>query len=622
MDLFFPHDSIRDIQNDLIGKIQEALDKKTNLIASAPTGIGKSAAALSVALSFAVKNKLTVFFITPKHTQHKIAVETLKLIKEKHNLDFSAVDLIGKKWMCAQEGVADLSSGEFYDYCKDMIEKKECIYYNNIKNKEKLSLETESTLKELNSKIIHVEELKHISKNKVLCPFEVACLVAKRASVVIADYHHIINPSIRSHLMDKINKDLSECIIIIDEAHNLPEKCRELLSVQLSILSLDFSAREADSLGHKEIGTCIKEVRNKIEAMALSKLSSNKEVFLTKDELIKEIEDVIDLDQFINDLSFIGEKIVGDKKRSASLHIANFLISWQGHDQGFTRILKSNISQKKKDYFTINYSCLDPSLITKPLADSSYSVICMSGTLTPLDMYKDLFGFDALTAEFQNPFPQKNKLSIIVPETTTKFVARSQEMYKQIANHCASIVNEIPGNSAVFFPSYDLRDKIKFYFENQCIKTSFSEVPNMTKQEKTEMIEKFKSYKEIGAVLLGASSGNFGEGIDIEDNILKCVIVVGIPLERPDLGTQELINYYDHKFGKGWDYGYIMPAIIKCLQNAGRCIRSEKDKGVIIFLDQRYIWDSYFKCFPKDSNLRISKEPINRIREFFNPKES
>ena len=618
MEILFPHDKIRESQKELVEKIQEVIENKTNLIAHAPTGLGKTAASISVALSYALQNKLTVFFITPKHTQHKIAIETLKLIKQKYNTEFGVVDLIGKKWMCAQDGVKELTTGEFYDYCKDMVSKRQCIYYENIKNKDKLSVQTEVVLNELNKKILHVEEFRENVKSNTLCPFEIACLIAKKSSVIIADYHHILSPSIRENLLEKINKDLSECIIIIDEAHNLPSRCRELLSTQLSSITIDFAVKEAESLGYKEIGDSVKLLKFYIERIAASKLNKDvKEATLEKHDLIIEIEKNMEISQLINDLFFIADKIREEKKRSASAHIANFLLNWQGPDDGFNRIIKTNKTQKGKDYLSLHYNCLDPALITKPLAELSHSVICMSGTLDPLEMYKDLFGFDAITTEFKNPFPQKNKLSIIIPDTTTKFTARSQEMFRNIANYCASIVNEVPGNSALFFPSYELRDKVNFYFQSTCVKTAFLEFPNMTKNDKNELIEKFKSYKKVGAVLLGASSGNFGEGIDIEDNILKCVVVVGIPLERPDLETQELIAYYDKKFNKGWDYGYIMPAIIKCLQNAGRCIRSETDKGLIIFLDQRYIWDSYFKCFPKDSNLRITKEPLKRIKEFF-----
>jgi len=116
---------------------------------------------------------------------------------------------------------------------------------------------------------------------------------------------------------------------------------------------------------------------------------------------------------------------------------------------------------------------------------------------------------------------------------------------------------------------------------------------------------------------LGIATGSFGEGIDLMGDFLKAVIVIGLPLEKPNLETRELIDYYDKKFGKGWDYGYILPAITKALQNAGRCIRSETDKGVIIFLDERYAWPNYRRCFPVDMDFRITKQYEALIKEFY-----
>ena len=139
----------------------------------------------------------------------------------------------------------------------------------------------------------------------------------------------------------------------------------------------------------------------------------------------------------------------------------------------------------------------------------------------------------------------------------------------------------------------------------------------MTKNEKQEMLEKYKEYADTGAVLLGAVSGSFSEGIDLPGDFLKCVIVIGIPLSVPDLETNKLIEYYDEKFKKGWDYGYSLPAMSRCLQGAGRCIRTETDKGVIIFLDRRFTWGNYHKVFPKDMNLKITQLYIDRIKEFF-----
>jgi DNA excision repair protein ERCC-2 len=244
----------------------------------------------------------------------------------------------------------------------------------------------------------------------------------------------------------------------------------------------------------------------------------------------------------------------------------------------------------------------------------------MSGTLTPTSMHKDILGFnDAEEKEYKSPFPKKNKLSLIIPQTTTKFTKRSEQQYERIAEIIAKVVNLIPGNSAIFFPSYFLRDSIYKYFNYKCKKTIIQEEPNLSKQDKQTILDKFHEYKKIGAVLLGVASGSFGEGVDLPGDLLKGVIVVGLPLDKPNLETKELINYYDRKFGKGWDYAYIFPAVTKTLQNAGRCIRSETDKGVTIFLDERYIWPNYYKCFPTDYDVKVTRKYEEEIKEFFEP---
>jgi len=133
-------------------------------------------------------------------------------------------------------------------------------------------------------------------------------------------------------------------------------------------------------------------------------------------------------------------------------------------------------------------------------------------------------------------------------------------------------------------------------------------------------LEKFSKYKDTGAILLGVATGSFGEGVDMPGDLLKAVIIVGLPLGKPDLETKELTKYYDKKFGNGMEYGYFLPAFTKCFQNAGRCIRSETDRGVVIYLDERYTWANYFKFFPQTDYMRITKDPTERIKNFFDEK--
>ena len=338
------------------------------------------------------------------------------------------------------------------------------------------------------------------------------------------------------------------------------------------------------------------------------------EMLIKKEDLTKEIKDIAEL---IKNLDYSSEIVLEEQKRSFLNHVSNFLKSWLGKDEGFVRILKKEIKNNKK-ITEISYNCLDPSFITEPLISNSNLIICMSGTLTPTKMYKDLLGFDNVKlVEYESTFPKQNELNLIVPNTTTKFTLRNDFMFQRIAKECSDIVNEVPGNSIIFFPSYDLLNRIYSNFKNLCTKRIFIEYSSHNKSEKEDLIRGFKENYEKGSVLMAVSSASFGEGIDLLGDLLKCVIIVGIPLSKLDLETNELINHYDKKYGKGRDYAYIYPAIIKTLQNAGRCIRSETDKGIVVFLDERYSWPNYRNCFPKDKHFITTRLPLDKIREFF-----
>ncbi|MGV8171670.1 MAG: helicase C-terminal domain-containing protein, partial [Candidatus Woesearchaeota archaeon] len=134
--------------------------------------------------------------------------------------------------------------------------------------------------------------------------------------------------------------------------------------------------------------------------------------------------------------------------------------------------------------------------------------------------------------------------------------------------------------------------------------------------EKQEFLQNFSGYRSKGAILNAVITGSFAEGIDLP-GILKAVVIVGLPLQKPDLETKSLIEYYDKKFNKGWDYGYLFPAFTKTIQAAGRCIRSETDKGVIIFLDERYGWNNYYRCFPSTWKIKVSLLYTALIKDFF-----
>jgi len=603
MNIYFPYEKIRETQDDFIKDIIHALEKGENLIAHAPTGIGKTAGVLSSIVPHIIEKDLTLFFLTSRHTQHRIAVETLKDMKKKHKANFSVVDLIGKRHMCSQFGV-DAMGSQFYNFCRALVEKNECEFYENTYGGVGYSFETRNFL-ESKKEVYHVEEFLDLARKTRLCPYELALLKAKKSGVVIADYSYVFNPSVRDAFFKKANKFLEKSIIIVDEAHNLPARLRDIMSSVISTYILERALKEAEQ--YEEAHVSLRIIKDKFEEICNSQES---ERLVRKEEFtFEKLQEIIDL------LDAVSDDILEQKKVSYIGLVSEFLKAWNGDDNGFARYIEKD-SYREKTNFKLNYKCLDPNFLMRDVVDKS-QLILMSGTLLPLEMYRDLLGMkNAVLKEYKNPFPRDNRLNLIVPETTTKFTKRSEGMFEAIAGKCSSFCNLIPGNILVLFPSYNIMKTVSGNL-NVNGKSIFTEVQGMLKEEKEEMLKKFKSYKKLGAVMLAVSGANFSEGIDLPGDELKAVILVGLPLSKPDLETRSLISYYDERFGKGWDYGYIFPAMIKVVQGAGRCIRSETDKGVIIFLDERYSTSNYFRCFPKDYNVKITKLPEEHIKKFF-----
>lgn len=609
-EIYFPFSKIRDVQNNMISDVYGAIKGKKHIIMHAPTGIGKTAAALAPALSLAIKNNLTIFFLTSRQTQHRIVIDTLRQIKQKFGIEFESADIIGKKWMCLQKGVEAMSSGIFHEYCRSLREESKCEFYLNArKQNSQPTVSAQQAANEL--KIIgpcHVQDFIEYGRRKTMCPYELAALAASNAKVIIADYYYIFNPSIRSSFLLKIRKELENIILIVDEAHNLPNRIRELLTQRLTTLAMESANKEAKKHGY--------EAENlEIVENALFEIAKDigSEDTVTKHDLIDAINKSKNYDDLVAELSFAGEDIRDKQKKSFVLGIAKFLEAWLGSDAGFGRIITREISDKKLK-ISLSYRCLDPSIAAKEIVEKSYSTVLMSGTLTPTEMYRDILGFkgNVIEREYKSPFPKKNRLNLVIPRTTTKFAERSHGQFKEIGSICGNIADSIDGNIAIFFPSYDLMENISGHLK--CKGPVFKERQSLAKNEKEQLLTVFKSQK--GAVLLGISTGSFGEGIDMP-GILKAVIIVGLPLEKPDTEKRLLIEYYDDKFGRGFEYGYVLPAITKCLQNAGRCIRSETDKGAIIFLDERYAWRNYYQCFPEDWDMEVVLDYEAALREFF-----
>ena len=613
----FPFDKVREGQKEFLKDTEAALEGGKHLVAHAPAGIGKTVAVVAPALSYALENGKTVFFLAPKHTQHTIVVDTLKRIRAGFDKDFACVDIIGKQWTCPHN-VDNLDNREFNEFCRAIKKDERCEYYSNVR-KNKLSKNAKDAIARIKEGPLHAEEVRDICGAGGLCPYEICIEAGKIASFIICDYFHIFSPKVRKAFLAKLNKDLEDAILIVDEAHNLPDRIRSTLSHNLTEYSVGRAVKEASFLDYEMLIEAYQGLGTVLKNLGRG-MKQGEERFVKKEELVERLGNEADISykELVEMSADLAEDVLSlpNRYRSYAKTIFMFLENWEKEDIGYARIFR-----KEKNPH-LSYICLDPSVSGKEVFDLSHSTILMSGTLLPTRMYSNVLGLGisrVTEKEYRSPFPKENRLSLIIPGVTTKYKDRSDYMFQKYAKVVAGILKEVPGNAAVFFPSYRILEVVENNLKDLGLKKEFLvEKQEMDKDDRIEIYRRLGNLMNHGGgVLLGVQAGSLSEGVDYANNMLDAVIIVGLPLETPSLETKALIEYYDFVYERGWDYGYIFPAMNRVLQAAGRCIRSETDKGAIILMDERFKWKNYSKCFPLDMEFIVTETPEKYLKRFF-----
>ncbi|MFW9933678.1 MAG: helicase C-terminal domain-containing protein, partial [Candidatus Thorarchaeota archaeon] len=250
---------------------------------------------------------------------------------------------------------------------------------------------------------------------------------------------------------------------------------------------------------------------------------------------------------------------------------------------------------------SLDLVALDPTAVTKDILKSVRTSVAVSGTISPLDAYAEMIGLreDSEKLTFRSPFAAKNRLGIVVDGLDTSYNSRSADMFDRMVNHCVAVANSTPGNTGIFTTSYAIaKSLLKSGLEKKLEKKLFVEQQRSTSSANDEMITEYKAMGDRGgAVLLGVQGGRNSEGGDFPGSGMESVVVVGVPYARPTPRIESLIQYYDRRFnGKGRDYAYVLPAMTRAIQAAGRPVRRLDDKGVIVMLDQRFA-TPYLKRF-------------------------
>ncbi len=644
---FLAHKQPRPGQLEMINDSIRALSGRGFHVAAAPTGIGKTAASLAaaVAVSRARMNRTHVLFLTGRQSQHKIVIDTIRKINENlldEHQSVRVVDVIGRESMCE---VVDLFSGRCL--CDAQSEES-----------------TKSQRKEsLKSFILqhprHVEETVNISRSMGVCAWQTCRASVKDADVLVCDYNHIFADQIRESSLPAMGIDLEHSIIIVDEAHNLPDRIRMTMEraitptiVRNSSMELEEHMGNLENVAKREGSTAIQHQLEQVswafEVMKSYRAKLTKS-FSSYHDLSGDDEEIrIDMGDFEGQFHAACDEVEGlsgqmriDAKMPNSemgnrserlMRLADILSSVQIDTEGdeensepdayrVAHILQSVIKYGNTSALCIVFSpkgregrltmhLLDPGLVSQSVFESSGGAILMSGTLYPPKMYANLLALpdkNTSTVAYASPFAAQRRPVVVANDVTTKYTQRGPENTNAIRRHIQALIDASPGNVAIFAPSYAMLDDIVLEAHFKGVRRTVKEDRDMTKKDLDKMVDMLLKEKEAGnkVLLAGVFGARLSEGIDYHGGALDAVGCIGIPNSPPSVLSKALKTYAEERFGRNlaWRYTVSQPAVNSILQAMGRPIRSIGDRALILLLDRRVTERTYAGCFPADIKM-------------------
>ncbi|MDH7563635.1 MAG: ATP-dependent DNA helicase [Candidatus Bathyarchaeota archaeon] len=603
---YFPYAEVRRFQDDFINTIHSAIEECRSVIIEGSNGLGKTVAALSACLPEVVENKLKVLFVARTHRQHDRIIEELGEISKKQPV--TGISVRGKREMCLNHVAKAYSSDlhTFMEICELLKARKRCPLHQNIEYKSQLYFEI---LEQVALRPYKASEIQSICRRYGFCSYELVKGALSEVSVVALSYLYVFDPTIRNVFLKNLETPLDRIVLIIDEAHNLPETAVDIASSTLPLFTVRPAENEARKFRHREVEDFANALKVEIEKMAGNgpKEQLVSESFISN--LIQERAGENDFKKFCEVLHSKGDAIKrslfseGKYPRSYIHGLSEFLKKWleTTDDDAYIRTLNRYISRRGGKTAKLEIAALDPAKITAPVFSSTYCNVVMSGTLQPLEAYRKMTQLpeDTIRKVVPAPFPREHILPLVCCGVTTAMEKRTPEMYNKLVKRICEVTKNTPKNTGVFAASFEvLESLVAAGLEKTLDKELFRERKHMNSRENEKMVAAFKKCaNKDGAVLLGAQGGRSSEGVDFPGDQMNSVVIVGLPYAEPTPRVKAQINYFEKMFpGYGREYGYVLPAMKKASQAAGRPIRTPTDKGAIILMDYRFA-AAYCKSF-------------------------
>jgi DNA excision repair protein ERCC-2 len=601
----FPHDEFRPSQEEIGDAVSDALEHQRHLLVRAPTGCGKTAAVLHPAVRAALSRGQRVFFLTAKTLQQGIAVDTARAMQSGL---FRSLQLRAKSKMCANTEI--VCHEEFCPYAED---------YG-------LKLVRTELLGHLLGEADHQDpdRIFEAAKENTVCPFEVSLDLLAEVDLVVCDYNYVFDPTIGLRALVHGNA-LRDSVLIIDEAHNLVDRSRDYYSPELRIEELEKARAFLDGRANglfdelrALVDDLIDEVRGRVAA-SLGDEGYNEGPAELDPDAISDLRiafDAVILSYFLykreNEMWMADDPVLDVFFALTRFHRVLAL----GGDE-FVHIAERDT---KGGGERLKIFCRDASRFVGEVLDGSASAIAMSATLEPFDFYRDLLGFDAHRTDelyVPSPFPPENRLVLAIHDVDTTYRRRA-EHYDRIASWIARLSHS-KANVLALFPSYAFLGAVHDRLPPMP-HSVIAQRPGVNDAEQQKVLAALRSGEPH--LLLAVLGGIFAEGVDYPGEMLSEVIVVSPGLPQYNLERELLKGYYQEFYEHGFGYAYLVPGLTRVVQAAGRLLRSEDDRGVIVVMGRRFLDPRYLRLLPEEWTLGdpeslIFEDPESAIQEFF-----
>ena len=569
----FPY---REGQYKLVGDVYRTIHRKKILFIQAPTGTGKTISTLFPAIR-AVGENLgdKIFYLTAKTITRTVAKDTCDLLKAK-GYRGKVIVLTAKEKMCPCEEMDCnpsncLRAKGHYDRVNDAV-------YDLITTEENFTRE---------------RMLAQAEKYQV-CPFEMSLDASLYADIIICDYNYVFDPNVYLKRFFS-EEEKGDYIFLVDEAHNLVERGREMYSAVLvkeEILTVKKLVRGKDRKLEAALEKCNRQMlewKRECEtytiyesigafAFSLMRLMSLLDIFLQSRGEMPERKEVTEF----------------------YLNLRHFMNMFERVDENY--VLYSDFDET--DRFCLHLYCVNPSVNLQECLERGKSTIFFSATLLPVNYYKNLLSSkkDNYAVYADSAFREEQRLLFIGRDVSSLYTRRTLGEFHRIALYIQQVLRAKKGNYLIFFPSYRFMEDVyeQFLTVNEQEADCMMQSGNMNEADREEFIQEFSNPRGKSLAAFCVLGGIFSEGIDLKEDLLIGVLIVGTGLPQICNQREILKEYYQEENGQGFDYAYQYPGMNKVLQAAGRVIRTASDRGIIGLLDDRFLRSDYRQLFPRE----------------------